>query len=102
MATARKADGPVRTCIGCREPRPCVELVRLVRDTDGAVVVDISGLMSGRGAYVCGEAACIDRGLRRERLSHAFRAPCRVTPDLGVSVLERARRRDAMARASVK
>jgi len=74
----------------------------LVRDIDGAVVVDVRGTMSGRGVYVCGAAACVERGLRRERLAHALRTPCRVTPDLGASVMELARRRDAMARASVK
>jgi len=76
--------------------------VRLVRDADGTIVADVSGARPGRGAYLCGEVACIERGLRRERLAHAFRTSCSVTADLGATVAELARRHDAAARASVK
>jgi predicted RNA-binding protein YlxR (DUF448 family) len=77
-------------------------LVRLVRDADGVVVVDARGRMRGRGAWVCGDAACVMRGVRRERLAHAFRRPCRVTPGLEGAVLEAARARDAAAGAPVE
>jgi predicted RNA-binding protein YlxR (DUF448 family) len=63
------------------------------------VVVDVNGRMPGRGAYVCAEAGCVERGLRRDRLAHAFRTPCRVTADLGAAVLAAASARDAAARA---
>jgi predicted RNA-binding protein YlxR (DUF448 family) len=71
----------------------------MVRGSDGTVVVDVGGRMSGRGAYVCAETGCVERGLRRDRLGHAFRAPCRVTQDLGAAVLAAAGARDAAVRA---
>jgi predicted RNA-binding protein YlxR (DUF448 family) len=76
--------------------------VRLVREADGVVVVDARGRMRGRGAWVCGEAACVERGTRRDRLAHAFRKPSRVMPGLPTAVLEAARARDAATRAPVE
>jgi predicted RNA-binding protein YlxR (DUF448 family) len=55
--------------------------------------------MPGRGAYVCADAVCVERGLRRDRLAHALRTSCRVPPDLGAAVLAAASARDAAARA---
>jgi uncharacterized protein len=69
---------PTRTCVGCRQRRPKRELVRLVRDADGVVVVDPRGVGPGRGAYVCAESECVKRALKTGRLAHAFRAACRL------------------------
>jgi predicted RNA-binding protein YlxR (DUF448 family) len=85
-----------RTCLGCRQRRPKGELVRLVRGGDGVVVVDVAGARPGRGAYVCGEAACVERALKVGRLAHAFRAACRLGEGLESTVLA-ARRSRAVA-----
>ncbi len=76
--------------------------MRLVRGADGTVIIDARGTAAGRGAYLCGEAACVERGLRRDRLAHAFRTGCRVPADLGAGILAAARAGDAAARASVE
>jgi hypothetical protein len=76
--------------------------VRLVRGADGVVVVDARGTMPGRGAWVCGDAECVERGVRRDRLAHAFRKPCRLMPGLPAAVVEAARAGDAAVRAPVK
>jgi predicted RNA-binding protein YlxR (DUF448 family) len=80
--------------VGCRQARPKDELVRIVRHADGAVIVDAQGTSRGRGAYVCGEPACIERGLRRDRLAHAFRKPSHAAPEVGpaIAALVNARR----------
>ncbi|HEX2441351.1 MAG TPA: YlxR family protein [Methylomirabilota bacterium] len=78
---------PTRTCLGCRQRRAKHELVRLVRDGDGSVVVDEDGRGTGRGAYVCADPACTERALKAARLGHAFRAACRVGDGLEASVL---------------
>ena len=88
--------GPIRTCLGCRTPRPKHELVRLVRRADGRVVVDASG--PGRGAYVCPEPGCVERALKGGRLAHAFRAACRLDAELEPSV-QRARQAAVVARS---
>ncbi len=64
---------PQRTCIGCRETRPKRELVRIVRNTSGAVEVEPTGKKSGRGAYLCKAKGCWEVALKKERLDRALR-----------------------------
>ena len=44
--------------------------MRVVRDTSGMVSVDGSGKLSGRGAYLCANDTCWERGLRGSYLEH--------------------------------
>jgi uncharacterized protein len=67
---------PQRTCIGCRQKRAKVTLLRLVRGTDGRVHVDDSGRAEGRGAYVCLDPDCLGKAFNAGRLGHAFKRPC--------------------------
>ncbi|PYN87184.1 MAG: DUF448 domain-containing protein [Candidatus Rokuibacteriota bacterium] len=83
---------PSRTCLGCRRVRPQAALIRLVRLTSGTVVVDAGRRGAGRGAYVCPDTQCIERGLSRGRLGHAFRKPSEAGPNLGAAVRAAARR----------
>ena len=66
-------NAPARTCLGCRRVHPKDRLVRLVRIAEGLVVADRAGTARGRGAYLCGDEACVARGLQRGRLTHAFK-----------------------------
>jgi uncharacterized protein len=54
---------PQRTCVGCREINPKRSLIRIVRQTS-AVVIDITGKMPGRGAYLHNQRSCWERGLK--------------------------------------
>lgn len=62
----------VRTCVGCRRRRSKDELLRIVRAPDGGVHLDPEGSAPGRGAYVCPDVGCFDRGARK-RLGRALR-----------------------------
>jgi predicted RNA-binding protein YlxR (DUF448 family) len=73
--------------VGCRQVRPRAALVRLVRAGDGTVTVDERGRMAGRGAWICANGPCVERGLVRERLAHVFRKPCRVPAELRAAIL---------------
>src|SRR5947209_10073284 len=86
---------PCRTCLGCRRARPKALLIRLVRLPSGAVVVDARARAAGRGAYVCPDAACVERALSRGRLGHAFKKPSEAHPDLA-AVVRAAGRREAV------
>ena len=43
---------PMRSCVITREKLPKYELLRIVKTPEGKVVVDTSGKMNGRGAYI--------------------------------------------------
>jgi len=62
---------PQRTCVGCRSVLPKRTLIRLVRTPNG-VLLDPSGKMNGRGAYLHNVRACWERGLKGA-LAHALK-----------------------------
>ncbi len=43
---------PMRTCVITKEKLDKRDLLRIVRKTDGEVVVDVTGKVNGRGAYL--------------------------------------------------
>ena len=43
---------PMRTCVVTKEKYPKKDLIRVVRDTTGNVVVDETGKVNGHGAYI--------------------------------------------------
>jgi len=53
----RKAN-PVRTCVACGRKRPKGVLVRVCKDKEGNVSLDVGGKMKGRGCYICSSDAC--------------------------------------------
>lgn len=82
-----------RTCLGCRQVKPKAALLRLVRGEDGRVRVDRDGRAPGRGAYVCPDPECVERGLESKRLARAFRRPSRPPEDSVTVILDMWRRR---------
>ena len=52
---------PQRTCTGCRESKEKKELIRIVRDKEGNVFVDVTGRQNGRGAYIKKDLSVIEK-----------------------------------------
>ena len=63
---------PIRQCIGCREQKPKPELIRVVRSPQGEVSLDPRGKASGRGAYLCRDAACLKKAVKSRALERAL------------------------------
>lgn len=60
---------PMRMCVGCKQMFAKRELIRIVRTEGGSVVVDDSGRLNGRGAYVCSSLKCFEKCLKSNALS---------------------------------
>jgi len=71
--TGRRKHIPQRTCIGCRQVLPKRSLVRIVRSPQG-ILVDPTGKLAGRGAYLHDRRSCWELGLK-SALAHALRTP---------------------------
>ena len=73
----RRTEGPVRTCIGCRERGLAVELLRVVAVSIGngesAVTVDSAGDLPGRGAWLHPDERCFAVAIRRRAFARALR-----------------------------
>ena len=63
---------PMRKCTGCNEMKEKRELVRIVRDPEGEISVDLTGKKSGRGAYICKDKKCLMKAQKAKRLERAF------------------------------
>lgn len=65
----KKKKIPLRKCVACNEGKPKKELIRIVRNTEGKVEVDLTGKMNGRGAYICPDLNCLEKAKKSKRLS---------------------------------
>ncbi len=64
---------PMRTCIACKCEKPKRELIRIVKNKEGAFAVDRTGKLSGRGAYICSEKACHEKLVKKRLLNGSFK-----------------------------
>ena len=68
----RKKHVPMRTCVGCRLTRPKRDLIRVVRDPEGNVALDVTGKRSGRGVYICPSEECLEKAVRGRNLERSL------------------------------
>lgn len=63
---------PLRMCLGCKEMKPKRELIRVVKNNEGEISIDLVGKKPGRGAYICRSADCLEQAIKAKRLEKAF------------------------------
>jgi|GEM_PF-222371 len=85
MKMKAKRDIQVRKCIGTNKRHPKSELLRIVRKND-SIMIDESGQIQGRGAYIKLEANAIKKAQKKNTLAKALRM--RVDPKIYDELLE--------------
>lgn len=70
MARVKKI--PKRMCVGCQEMKPKKELIRIVRTPEEDILIDPTGKKSGRGAYLCPKAECLEIAAKEKRLERSL------------------------------
>ncbi|HZK33449.1 MAG TPA: YlxR family protein [Tissierellaceae bacterium] len=63
---------PLRKCIACGKRKPKKELIRIVKNNEKGAVIDESGKINGRGAYICSNMECVTNAEKSNRLSRAL------------------------------
>ena len=63
---------PMRTCIVTKEKLPKGELLRIVKTPDGNVLVDVSGKLNGKGAYIKKDMAVLEKACKSKILERAL------------------------------
>lgn len=63
---------PLRRCVGCNESKPKKELIRVVKNKEGEIFIDLTGKANGRGAYLCKDAECLKKAFKSKRLERAL------------------------------
>ena len=64
---------PQRKCIVCGSLKDKGDLLRIVKNKDEGILIDESGKVNGRGAYVCKDEACIKSLKKSNKLNQAFK-----------------------------
>ncbi|WP_142415237.1 RNase P modulator RnpM [Hathewaya massiliensis] len=59
---------PERMCVGCMEMKPKKELIRIVKNKENEIFMDITGKKPGRGAYICRSTSCLESAFKTKRL----------------------------------
>lgn len=59
---------PLRTCIITKEQLPKQELLRIVRTKEGEVLVDETGKVNGRGAYIKKDLEVLEKAIKGKAL----------------------------------
>lgn len=71
---------PLRKCNGCGEQKSKRELIRIVKNANGEINLDLTGKMAGRGAYICPDIECLKKARKSKRIDKAFE--CTVPEDV--------------------
>lgn len=61
---------PLRSCVVTREKLPKMQLVRVVKDNEGHVTVDLTGKANGRGAYLKKDLEVFEKAKKTKALNH--------------------------------
>ena len=61
--------------MGCQESKDKRELIRVVRTPEGAVCLDFSGKLNGRGSYLCPDPECLKRARKAKSLERSLEVP---------------------------
>ena len=65
---ARMKREVLRKCTGCGSMKDRKDLIRIIRNEEGQVLVDDTQKRNGRGAYLCRSASCVETARKRHAL----------------------------------
>ena len=71
MNKAKKV--PQRECIACQDRDNKKELIRIVKNKEGQIFIDLTGKANGRGAYICKDSECLKKAIKSKALNRAFK-----------------------------
>lgn len=63
---------PQRSCLGCGLKTDKGRLIRVVRTPEGLLVLDKTGKIPGRGAYICPRQECLKSATKKRALDRAL------------------------------
>ena len=77
---------PQRKCVGCGTSKDKKELIRVVRNAEGEISVDLTGKKNGRGAYICHDAECLKKAKKAGRLEKSFE--CQISEEIYTRLMQ--------------
>lgn len=59
---------PLRSCIVSKEKLPKQELIRVVKNKENEVFIDLTGKANGKGAYIKKDLAILEKAIKSKAL----------------------------------
>ena len=63
---------PLRKCVATNEQLPKKELIRVVKNKDGEIMIDPTGKLNGRGAYLKRSLEAIELAKKKRSLNRSL------------------------------
>lgn len=67
------ASKPERTCIACRTKGTKENFLKIVKNKNGAFMIEREVRLDGRGAYICKNDECIEKCKKTKALNRVFK-----------------------------
>ena len=64
---------PLRKCTGCQEMKNKKEMMRILRTSEGEIILDATGRKNGRGAYVCCSMECFEKAVKNRGIERSLK-----------------------------
>jgi len=64
---------PLRQCVGCGGMKGKKEMMRVLKDADDQISIDVTGKKNGRGAYLCKQGDCLKKARKNKGLERSFK-----------------------------
>ena len=71
--TAQIKKVPLRKCTGCQEMKNKKEMMRILKTSEGGIILDTTGRKNGRGAYVCCSMECFEKAVKNKGLERSLK-----------------------------
>lgn len=59
---------PLRSCVVSKEKLPKQELIRIVKNKENEVFIDLTGKANGKGAYIKKDLAILEKAIKSKAL----------------------------------
>lgn len=69
----RKKKIPIRKCVGCGQSKAKKELIRVVKNQQEQIFLDITGKANGRGVYICNNVDCLNKAKKSKAINRSFK-----------------------------
>lgn len=63
-----------RKCMACNLKKDKYELIRIVKNKNNEILVDKTGKLDGRGAYICNNIECLNKVIKTNRIGKVLKS----------------------------
>ncbi len=57
-----------RTCMGCNAKKDKNDFIRIIKNKNNQVEIDLTGKKEGRGIYICKDINCLKKAMKNKRM----------------------------------